>query len=134
MAILVDSSVWIDYFNGTDSPATNFLDQSLGRKSLLVGDLILVEVLQGYRRDKDFEAAKTALLRFPVVRISSPELALESAQSYRWLRRQGITIRNTVDCLIATYCIENQHRLLSPDRDFSPFEKELGLRLVSLKS
>lgn len=130
MAILVDSSVWIDFFNGRPTPAAAFLHRSLGREPILVGDLILAEVLQGFPSDRDFETARQALLHFPVVPISSRDGAVQSAENYRRLRRLGRTIRNTIDCLLATYCIANGHFLLSPDRDFSPFREHLGLQMI----
>lgn len=128
--ILVDSTVWIDYFNGVMTPETDYLDQVLGEQVLLVGDLILAEVLQGFRHDADFNRARQALLSFQTVQMLDPDLAVQSAQNYRTLRSQGITVRKTIDCLIATYCIESGHTLLHSDRDFDPFENSLGLSVV----
>jgi hypothetical protein len=128
--ILVDSSVWIDYFNGTLTPQTDFLDNFLGSQPLLVGDLILAEVLQGFRQDRDFEVARSALLRFDPVPILSVSRAVKSAQNFRTLRKKGITVRKTIDCLIATFCIETQTDLLHSDCDFDPFEEYLGLSIV----
>ena len=130
MATLVDSSVWIDFFNGRSTPAVSYLDRSLGRRSFLVGDLVLAEVLQGFQQDREFQKARDALLRFPIVEISDQEIALRSALNYRRLRRLGLTVRGTVDCLIATYCIENGCSLLSSDRDFSLFAEHLDLELI----
>lgn len=130
MPILIDSSVWIDFFNGRPTAGAAFLDRSMGREPLLVGDLILAEVLQGFRRDRDFRVAREALSHFPCVQISNHEIALKSASNYRRLRRLGFTVRNTIDSLIATYCIERGHLLLSPDRDYSPFSNHLGLATV----
>jgi hypothetical protein len=128
--ILVDSSVWIDYFNGTPTPQTDYLDNFLGSKPLLVGDLILAEVLQGFRQDRDFEVARSALLKFDPVPILSVSWAVKSAQNFRTLRKKGISVRKTIDCLIATFCIETQTDLLHSDRDFDPFEEYLGLSVV----
>ena len=128
--ILVDSSVWIDFFNGQVTPQTEALNRLLGVQPLLVGDIILAEVLQGFRSDADFEQARQALQRFQQVRLLSPSLAVQSARNYRTLRKQGITVRKTIDCIIATYCIENGHELLHSDSDFDPFETALDLAVV----
>lgn len=128
--ILVDSSVWIDYFNGTITPQTDYLDRILGVEEIVVGDLILAEVLQGFRLDKDYRAAKKALSAFPIVNLVGQQIALKSAENYRVLRKQGITIRKTVDCLIATFCIEQAVALLHADSDFDPFEHHLHLNVI----
>ncbi|MCK5535299.1 MAG: PIN domain nuclease [Bacteroidales bacterium] len=125
--IMVDSSVWIDYFNGDDNPEVSYLDSILGIKSVVIGDLILTEVLQGFRNDKDYRKAKQLFSSLPVCQLSNEEIALKSADNYRALRRQGITIRKTIDTIIATYCIENKIQLLFSDRDFKPFNKKMGL-------
>ncbi len=125
--ILVDATVWIDYFNGIVTPETDALDRLLGDQPLLVGDLILAEVLQGFRDDQDFEVARQALVSFQQVNMLNADLAVQSARNYRTLRKLGITIRKTIDCLIATYCIEAGVTLLHADRDFTPFETHLGL-------
>lgn len=130
MAILVDSSVWIDFFNGTSTPQVDLLHGLLGNTPLVVGDLIVAEVLQGFRDDRDHEAAKEALLRFPVRSMGGLDLALASAASYRALRRKGITVRKTIDCWIATFCMRENLELLHADRDFEPFAIHLGLRVV----
>lgn len=128
--LVVDTTVWIDYFNGQVNPQSDYLDASLGVQPILVGDIILGEVLQGFRNDCDFEQARQALSRFPQTAMLNPALALQSARNYRALRKQGITIRKTVDCFIATFCIENDHQLLHKDSDFDPFEAYLGLSVV----
>ncbi len=128
--ILVDSTIWIDYFNGVSTPYTDYLDMILSQRFVLVGDIILAEVLQGFRSDRDFEQARDALTRFEVAALLSPSLALQSALNYRYLRKRGITVRKTVDCFIATYCIEQGHDLLHSDQDFDPFEEHLGLRVI----
>jgi len=129
---LVDSSVWIDFFNGTKTPETNFLNDALGIEPILVGDLILIEVLQGFRRKQDFETAWVALTRFPVVDMVGQEIAISSASNYRNLRQIGVTIRKTMDCLIATFCIEHKLTLLHTDRDFDQFERHLDLQVLHL--
>lgn len=126
--ILVDSSVWIDFFNGRDSRETDLLALLLRRRILLTGDLILAEVLQGFRQERDMEAARRALLSLPCADMVGQEMALASANNYRLLRRQGITARKTVDVIIATFCIRNGHVLLYADRDFEPMIEYLGLR------
>jgi predicted nucleic acid-binding protein len=106
------------------------LDRTLGRDEIIMGDLILAEVLQGFRRERDFNAARAALLKFPVAAMVGGKIAIQSAQNYRLLRALGLTIRKTIDCLIATFCIENHCLLLHNDRGFNPFEQHLGLRVV----
>lgn len=130
MTTLVDSSVWIDYFNGKDTPQTAYLYRALGTQSIVIGDLILAEVLQGFREEKDFAAARSALLKFQVFEMVGQAIALKSSQNFRSLRKQGFTVRKTIDCLIATFCIENNLELLHADRDFDSFEQYLGLRVI----
>jgi predicted nucleic acid-binding protein len=132
--ILVDSSVWIDYFNGLDTPQTNKLDTLLGTEPLGIGDLILTEVLQGFRADKDYELAKRLLTSLSVFDMLGMELAIKSADHFRYLRKRGISIRKTVDVIIATFCIETQHSLLFSDKDFLPFVEHLGLRAVTINA
>ncbi|MBN1922253.1 MAG: PIN domain nuclease [Anaerolineae bacterium] len=127
---LIDSSVWIDYFNGLSTPQTDRLDAALGYESLCLGDIILCEVLQGFQHQADFEQARAALLMFPIYPIGGVEIALRSAEHYRFLRQRGITIRKTIDCLIATFAIVNGMALLHSDRDFDPFEQYLELEIV----
>jgi len=128
--ILVDSSVWIDYFNGIDNTETNKLDETLGLEEVAIGDLILTEVLQGFRNDKEYKTAKKALTSLNIYEMLGIEIALKSAQNFRKLRKQGITIRQTADVIIATYSIENKIPLLFSDKDFRPFVKHLRLRSV----
>jgi len=128
--ILVDSSVWIDYFNGRDSRETDLLDSLLGSEPLLTGDLILTEVLQGFRRDRDFRRARAALERLVFAPMVGHAIAVGSAANYRSLRRKGLTVRKTIDVLIATFCIENSHTLLHSDRDFDAMVDGLGLEVV----
>jgi len=127
---IVDSSVWIDYFNGKITHETNLLHTALGYRPIGIGDIILLEVLQGFRHQRDFNAARQALLRFPVFTMGGVDIAIKSAENYRFLRRKGITVRKTIDCLIATFVIEHDFWLLHSDRDFEPFERYLGLKVV----
>jgi len=124
----VDSSVWIDYFNGRETTETDLLDEALSTDTICIGDIILAEVLQGFRNDKDYRLARELLLDLPIYQIMTPELALIGADNYRKLRKKGITLRKSVDNWIATFCIENQLPLLFSDKDFNPFVENLGLR------
>ncbi len=126
--ILVDSSVWIDFFNGTENTETDKLNEVLGLEEVVIGDLILVEVLQGFRSDTDYKAAKNVLTSLTVHDLLGKELAIKSANNFRKLRKKGITIRKTVDVIIATYCIENKIPLLFTDKDFIPFIDNLRLK------
>jgi predicted nucleic acid-binding protein len=128
--ILVDSSVWIDYFRGTPGPETDRLDALLGVEPLATGDLVLTEVLQGFMNDADFKQGKRLMTSLPVVDLVGKDIAIQAARNYRALRKQGITIRKTIDTLIATCCIETGLSLLYSDRDFDPFVKHLGLMSV----
>jgi predicted nucleic acid-binding protein len=125
--ILVDSGVWIDYFNGIDGPQTDRLDGLLGFEPVAVGDIVLTEVLQGFRDDRAFAQVQQALEALHLVEIVGPEIALEAARNYRRLRRRGIKVRRTIDTLIATRCIRSGLILLYEDRDFDPFVTHLGL-------
>ena len=129
--IIVDSSVWVDYFNGQDTPQTTRLDALLGVELLGIGDLILTEVLQGFRTDADFGRAKMLLLSLSVFEMLGVENAIRSADYYRQLRNQGITIRKTADVIIATFCIAEGHALLFSDKDFIPFVEQFGLSEVT---
>lgn len=128
--VVVDSSVWIDYFNGKDTLQTERLGSLLSGTIIVVGDLILAEVLQGFRDDRDYKIAKSLLEELELVAMSDIDIALKSANNYRLLRKKGMTVRKTIDCLIATYCIENQLPLLHSDKDFDAFSKYLGLKLA----
>ena len=128
--LMVDSTVWIDYFNGVVDWRTDYLDLHVDRIPILVGDLILAEVLQGFRRDADFESARSALGKYRQVHMVTTLLALQSARNYRFLRSNGVTVRKTIDSLIATYCIENRLLLLHNDGDFDGYERHLGLKVV----
>ena len=126
--ILVDSGVWIDFFNGIENRQTVFLEQVLGRQLVATGDLILMEVLQGFRRDEDFRLVLDLLRSLETFTLLNPDLAVQAASHYRALRRRGITMRRTVDTIIATFCIAHDMPLLFSDRDFLPFVQHLGLR------
>lgn len=128
--ILVDSSVWIDYFRGAESREVAALDRLLGTDLLAIGDLILVEVLQGFDEERVFNLVRRRLAELTVVVLGGPDIAVQAARNFRLLRRRGVTVRKTIDTVIATRCIESGLRLLHSDRDFEPFVKHLGLRTV----
>lgn len=126
--ILVDSSVWIDYFRGNVTRQTNRLDVLLGIEPLAVGDLILVEILQGFSHDQDFAQAQKLLTSLTVVEIGGQPIAIQAARNSRILQTLGVTVRKTIDTLIATRCMESGFTLLYSDRDFDPFVEYLNLR------
>ena len=128
--ILVDSSVWIDYFRGTIAPQTDLLDGLLGHEPLAIGDLILTEVLQGFANERDFNEARKMLTSLIVVELCGQDIAIQAAKNFRLLRNLGVTVRKTIDTLIATRCIEGEYELLHNDSDFDPFAKHLGLRIA----
>ncbi|HEY2534717.1 MAG TPA: PIN domain nuclease [Xanthobacteraceae bacterium] len=126
--VLVDTSVWIDYFNGRLNWETDRLDSLLGSGELLTGDLILAELLQGFSRDADFRHARQLMENLPLVDLVGRDIAIRAAQYFRQLRQQRITVRKTIDVIIATYCLTHDHALLHRDKDFTVFERHLGLR------
>lgn len=128
--ILVDSSIWIDYFQGRDTLQVEILDRSLGVRDVGVGDLVLTEVLQGFRDDKDYRVAKSIMDELSVFDMLEKGMALKSAENFRKLRKKGITIRKTAEVIIATYCIEHRLPLLFSDKDFKPFVRHLKLAEV----
>ena len=128
--ILVDSSVWIDYFNGIVTPETGKLDALLGHEPLAIGDLILTEVLQGFTVEHDFIEALKLLTSLEILELGGIEIAIQTVKNLRLLRKRGVAVRKTIDSIIATRCIESGHDLLHSDRDFDPFAKYLGLRVV----
>ena len=126
--IFVDSSVWIDYFNGVTNTQTDYLDGLLGKEPMGLGDLVLIEVLQGFRRDRDYRIAREMLTSLRVFTLGGQEIALQSARNFRLLRKKGVTARKSIDVLIATFCIEKDIPLLHSDKDFEPFHRYLKLR------
>lgn len=129
--ILVDSSVWIDYFNGKRSWQTDSLDHMLSNVPIIIGDLILTEVLQGFKFDKDYETAKYYLGELQFRQMGGYNVAIQSAQNYRQLRKAGITVRKTIDVIIATFCIIEGLTLLHDDRDFDPIATLFPLKTFS---
>ena len=129
--ILVDSSVWINYFNGLSTWQTDLLDNYLSHFPILIGDLILAEVLQGFKSDKDYETAKELLDALQFRQIGGYDVAIQSAQNYRTLRKAGVTIRKTIDVIIGTFCIMRGVSLLHDDRDFDPMVLHLNLQTPS---
>jgi predicted nucleic acid-binding protein len=128
--VIVDTTVWIDYLRGTENPETNWLARELQVQRLGLTDLILCEVLQGIREQSTFDRVRTDLLEFQIFETGGNELAVAAAKNYRELRQRGYTAHKTIDCLIATFCLQARHELLHRDRDFDCFEKALGLRVV----
>lgn len=128
--IAVDSSVWIDFFRGQVTRETTVLRSLMGQGVVLVGDLVLGEVLQGFPNEKQAEAGRRTLERFAVEPMVGREVAVAAARNYRALRDKGVTVRRTIDLLIGTFCIENGHLLLHNDRDFDPMAAYLGLQVV----
>ena len=126
--ILVDSSVWIDYFRGSRTLQVDALDALLGTEPIFVGDLILTEVLQGFASDRDFRQAQALMMSLELIDLGGQDVAIKAAVNFRVLRTLGITVRKTIDTVIATRCIEDGYRLLYSDRDFEPFVIHLGLR------
>ena len=127
--VLVDASVWIDYLRGQATPEADWLDRNLGARSLGLTDLTLCEVLQGCP-DRQAAELGARLMEFDVLTTGGAELAIAAAESYRRLRRRGVTVRKTIDCWIAAFCLREGHALLHRDRDFDPFERFLGLQVV----
>jgi len=128
--ILVDSSVWIGYFNGKINPQTDWLDFALGREVIIVGDLTLVEVLQGFKNDRDFHKAKELLSNFQFMEMLGQELAIKSAENYHFLRKKGVTVRKTIDVIIGTFCVHHNISLLHDDQDFDPLTKHMKLKAI----
>ena len=125
--ILADTSVWVDYFNGKDNKYTDTLDTALIEGTVVIGDIILLEILQGFRNDKDYNSAKSTLNTLEQFEILGNNMVTKCTNNFRWLRKNGITIRRSTDVIIATFCIENKIPLLFQDRDFIPFVEKLGL-------
>jgi predicted nucleic acid-binding protein len=128
--VIVDSSVWIDAFNGKNTPHTRWLQSGLARGGVGLTSLILCEVLRGFHSDRQFRQTKMRLLALPVFEGIPGGLAVKAAENFRILQQRGITVRKTIDCLIATFCIQEGHELLHRDKDFEGFENFLGLQVV----
>lgn len=128
--VIVDATVWIDYLRGDQNPTTQWLEKHLTQQPLGLTDLTLCEVLQGVRDELEFLNVRDELLRFQVFSTGGLELAVAAGRNYLRLRRQGLSVRKTIDCIVATFCLETGHELLHRDRDFDPFEKVLGLQVV----
>ncbi len=128
--IVADTSVWIDYFRGVAAPHTDLLDRALSESRIIIRDLILAELLQGFSSEREFQIAKQLMDGLEYRDFVGRDMAMAAAQNYRALRRQGITVRKTIDVLIATFCIENGFGLIHNDRDFEPMEQLLGLRVL----
>jgi predicted nucleic acid-binding protein len=126
--ILIDSSVWVDYFRGARTLETDLLDALLGNEPVATGDLILAEVLQGFGSARDFNHGRKLLRSLPIIELVGGDIAIQAARNFRELRSRGITIRKTIDTLIATSCIEKDLTLLYSDKDFDPFVEHLRLR------
>jgi len=132
--VIVDTSVWIDYVNRVETPEAAWLDRELDQRRLGLLDIILLELLQGVSTERQADGLKRELLKFEVLTTGGVDLAIEAAKHYRDLRRRGITVRKTIDVWIASYCIMQGHGLLHSDRDFEPFERYLGLKVVDVTS
>lgn len=128
--ILVDSSVWVDYFRGRTTAQTQLLDSLLDLQELAIGDLNFIEVLQGCRVEKEFKEVHRLLSRLDQIKLGGEDIVVPAAKNYRRLRSLGVTVRGTIDVILATRCIVSGHRLLHSDRDFDAFEKHLGLKCV----
>ncbi len=128
--VLVDTSVWIDYFRGTETPQVFLLDGMLARDRIIIGDLIITELMQGFRYKKELAAISEIVNLLEYRDLVGREIAEKSAENYRYLRKKGATVRKTFDVIIGTFCIENDIYLLHDDRDFTPMEKYLGLKVI----
>jgi hypothetical protein len=128
--IVVDTSVWIDYFNGVPTPQAGVLDELLGTRVLAIGDLILAELLQGFATEQDARRALALLEPLEFLAMGGRDVAIQSAAHYRRLRRSGVTVRKTMDMLIGTYCLMHDHEILHSDRDFDVLAKHLGLKVA----
>lgn len=128
--IVIETTVWVDYFGGRITPHTDWLDANIRNPTLALTDLILTEILQGIRDRKEFESTRDELLNFTVLTGDQIKLAVASAGYYRQLRSKGITVRKTIAALIAAVCIEGGHSILHNDRDFDPYEKHFGLKVL----
>jgi hypothetical protein len=131
--VIVDTTVWVDYLHGTRNQETEWLDREVGRQEIGLTDLILCEVLQGVRNDNEYRRVRLLLAEFELLEAGGEEFCFAAAENYRKLRKRGRTVRKTIDCLIATFCIRNGHALLHRDSDFRHFEELLGLAVIHPK-
>lgn len=127
--IVADTSAWIDYFNGVLAEHTDQLDSDLKTHRIIIGDLIIAELLQGFKTNKEYNTAKKIIENLEYRDFVGKEIAIKTANNYRYLRKKGITVRKTIDVIIATFCIENGYQLIHNDKDFDPLEEHLGLRV-----
>ena len=132
--VIVDTSVWIDYFADRPTPQVSVLERAIDAEPLAVGDLVVFEVMRGLRYERDARRVGGLFEQLTVIPMGGGRIARRAAEDYRILRSRGITVRATVDCLIATFCIEHNHVLLHNDRDFDAFEQHLGLRVLRPES
>lgn len=128
--VIIDTTVWIDYLRGVSNKETDYLDREVARQRFGLTDLILCEILQGISDEKSFTRVLTELRKFELFETGGSDLAIQAARNFRHLRRRGRTVRKTIDCLIATFCLQHGHSLLHRDRDFDHFERLLGLTVV----
>lgn len=131
--VIVDTTVWVDYLHGTRNQETEWLDREVGRQEIGLTDLILCEVLQGVRGDDEYRRVRMLLSEFELFETGGEEFCIAAAENYRKLRKRGRTVRKTIDCLIATFCVRNGHSLLHRDNDFRHFEELLGLAVIHAK-
>ena len=127
--IVADTSVWIDYFNGVIAEHTDRLDSELESNRIIIGDLIITELLQGFKTDKEYNSAKKIIENLEYRDFAGKEIAIKAADNYSYLRKKGIKARKTIDVIIAAFCIENNYQLIHNDRDFDALEKYLGLKV-----
>ena len=127
--IVADTSAWIDYFNGIIAPHTDRLDSDLDTNRIIIGDLIITELLQGFKSDKEYNTARSIIENLEYRDFVGKEIAIKAADNYRYLRKKGITVRKTIDVIIATFCIENGYQLIHNDKDFDPLEEHLDLKV-----
>lgn len=128
--VIIDTTVWIDYLRGVSNKETNYLDREVARQRFGLTDLILCEILQGISDEKSLTRVLQELRNFELFGTGGADLAIEAARNFRRLRQHGHTVRKTIDCLIATFCLQHRHSLLHRDRDFDHFEELLGLTVV----
>ena len=129
--VLVDTSAWIDFLNGAPTPVAERLDRLLGERLVVVGDLVLAELLQGFASEEEAALVRRSLEPLPFAELVGKEIAVAAAANFRLLRMRGVTVRKTIDVLIGTFCLENDLELLHADRDFDAMQEHLGLRVLA---